>query len=171
VSKGDLSIVGGMAVTPVLPFRVDDRTTSSASATHKPGEPLKQNNANFALLCATGDPEQGTDAFIGIAHNESTETSTADGAVDISVVIPFITRIRGKATTVANVDTDAERLGVDMDAVTFDLTAGVFTIDENEADDPNVHSLVIVPGADEDPTQGWIDVYVKPLGTLFGNAL
>ena len=168
MSKGDLAIVGGGASTPVLPFRVDDRTTSSASATHKAGEPLKQNNANFALLCADGDPEQGTDAFIGLAHNESTETSAAEGLVDVEVIVPFITRIRGKATTAANIDTDAKLKGVLQDAVNFDLVASVFTIDEDEGDDPNVHSLVIVDG---DINKGTLDVYVKPLGTLFGNAL
>ena len=167
MAKGDLAVVGGIAATPVLPFRVDDRTTSSASATHKPGEPLKQ-SGNFTLLCATGDPEQGTDAFIGLAHNESTETSSADGSVDIEVVVPYITRIRGKATTVANIDTDDELEGVLNDAVTFDLTGSTFTIDENEGDDPNVHGLVIVDG---DIDKGTLDVIVKPLATLFGNAI
>lgn len=171
MAKGDLSVVGGASVTPVLPFRVQDRTSSSASATHKAGEPLKQNAANYALLCATGDPEQGTDAFIGLAHNESTETATADGKVDAEVAVPFITRIRGKATTVANIDTDAELLGLEMDAVSLDLTAGVFTIDENEGDDPNVHGFVIVNPDTGDLAKGMVDVYVKPLATLFGNAL
>lgn len=161
-------MVGGSGVTPVLPFRVDDRTTSSASATHKPGEPLKQSNGNFALLLADGDPEQGTDAFIGIALNESTETSSAEGSVDVEVVVPFVTRLRGRATTAANMDTDSELKAFIQDAVCFDLVAGVFTVDEDEGDDPNVHSLVIVDG---DIAKGTLDVYVKPLGTLFGNAL
>lgn len=165
---GDLAIVGGAAVTPVLPFRVDDRDTSSASATIKPGEPVKQNNANFVLLCATGDPEQGTDAFVGIAHNESDETSSAEGTVDVEVVAPYVTRIRGRATTSTNIDTDAELKGVLMDAVTFDLSSGDFTIDEDETDDPDVHGLVIVDG---DINKGTLDVYVKPLATLFGNAI
>lgn len=162
--------MGGGASTQVLPFRVDDRTTSSASATHKAGEPLKQ-NGNFSLLCADGDPEQGTDAFIGIAHNESTETSTVDGRVDIEVAVPYITVIRGKATTPANIDTDDELELVLMDAVTFDLVGGIFTIDEDEGDDPNVHSLVIVNANESDLTKGELDVVLKPLGTLFGNAL
>jgi hypothetical protein len=165
--KADIKIVGGNTVTPVLPYRVDDRTTSSATATHKPGEPIKQ-AGNFTLLCATGDPEQGTDAFIGIAQNESDETSTVDGSVDIATVIPFVTRMRANMTTPANCDTDDELEGLLNDAVCFDLVAGVFTIDEDEGDDPNVHTLVIVDG---DIRKGTLDFYAKPLGTLFGNAL
>jgi hypothetical protein len=167
MSLGDLTIVGGGAVTSVLPFKVDDRTTSSATATHKAGEPVKQ-STTFALLCADGDPEQGTDAFIGICQTESTETSTVDGSVDVAVVVPYVTRIRGRATTATNMNTDAKLLAFLQDAVCFDLANGLFTIDEDETDDPNVHSLVIVDG---DITKGTLDVYVKPLGTLFGNAL
>lgn len=168
MSLGDLAIVAGASSSPSLPFRVDDRTTSSAAATIKAGEPVKQSNANFVLLCATGDPEQGTDAFVGLAKNESTETSTAEGTVDVEVVTPYISRIRGKATTPANINSDANLKGVLLDAVSLDLTAGVFTIDEDETDDPNVHGFVIVDG---DIEKGTLDVYVKPLATLFGNAL
>jgi hypothetical protein len=128
---------------------------------------LKQ-STNFVLLCATGDPEVGTDAFVGIADRESDETSTVDGTVDVAVAIPFVTRMRGKATTPANMNTDDELEGILNDAVTFDLTAGVFTIDEDEGDDPNVHGLVLVDG---DIRKGTLDFYVKPLNTLFGNAL
>lgn len=166
--KGDIQIVGGAAATPTLPFRVDDRTTSSASATHKPGEPLKQSNANFALLCATGEPVQSAGLFIGIAHNESDETSTADGSVDVDVCVPFVTRLRAKATTAANLNTDALLEGLLMDAVTFDLTAGVFTVDEDEGDDPNEHGLVIVDG---DINKGTIDFVVKPLVSVFGHSI
>jgi hypothetical protein len=166
MSLADISIVAGRG--EVLPFKVDDRTTSSATATIKAGEPVKQSNSNYALLLATGDPEQGTDAFIGIAHNESTETSTAEGWLDVDIVVPYITRLRGRATTSANINTAAKLLGVLQDSVTFDLTSGAFTIDEDEGDDPNVHSLVIVDG---DIAKGTLDVYVKPLATLFGNAI
>lgn len=167
--KGDFQVIGGNTVTPILPFRVDDRTTSSAAATQKPGEPLKAfNNTNYVLLCATGDPEVGTDAFVGLAERESDETSSADGSVDASVAVPFVTKFRAKATTPANIATDAALLGVLQDSVCLDLTNGVFTIDEDEGDDPNVHAFVIVDG---DIAKGTLDFYVKPLNTLFGNAL
>jgi hypothetical protein len=164
---GDIQVIGGNTVTPILPFRVDDRTASSAAATIKPGEPIKQ-SGNFALLVATGDPEVGTDAFIGVAENESSETSTVDGFVNANVAVPYVTKYRGKATTPANMNTDDELEGILLDAVCFDLVAGVFTIDEDEGDDPNVHGLVIIDG---DIRKGTLDVYVKPLNTLFGNAL
>lgn len=167
--------MGGAAATPVMRWRVDDRDTSSAAATHKAGEPLKQNNANFALLNATGEPVQSAGLFLGIAHNESDETATAEGTVDIEMCTPWITRIRGKATTIANADTDTERKGIEMDAVTFDLTSGVFTIDENEGDDPNEHGLVILNEPDNvdshDFTKGDLTVVVKPLVCLFGHSI
>lgn len=168
MSKADITVIGGNTVTPVLPFKVDDRTTSSAAGVINPGEPVKQSNANYALLVATGDPEQGTDALIGIAENESTETASAEGEVNVAVIVPFVTRLRGKATTAANIDTAAELLDVLQDAVTFDVTAGVVTVDEDETDDPNVHGLVLVDG---DTAKGTLDFYAKPLATLFGNAL
>lgn len=167
--KGDIQTIGGNTVTPILPFRTDDRTTSSASATVKPGEPLKGlSNTNFVLLCADGDPEAGTDAFVGIAERESDETSSAEGTVDASVCVPFITKMRAKATTVANIDTDAKLKAFLQNSVTFNLTNGVFTLNEDETSDPNVHAFVIVDG---DIAKGTLDFYCKPLNTLFGNAL
>lgn len=172
MSIGDLKVVGGRAVTPTLRFLVDDRDTSGATATHKPGEPVKRDNANFVLLCATGDPEQGTDAFVGICANESTELADAEGIVDVEVAVPFITRIRGKAEVVGNYDSQSEFESRQTNAVTFVLTGSTFTINEDEGDDPNSHTLVVAGGIPAaDLSQGWIDVYVKPLGTLFGNAI
>ena len=83
---------------PTRTVRVDDRTTSGASATIKPGEPIKK-STNFAILLADGDPEVGTDEFLGIAKKESTETSAADGVVEYYSMIPGLTELQGKVTT------------------------------------------------------------------------
>jgi len=66
-------------------------------------------------------------------------------------VLPVRTLIRGKATTSANMDTASELDGLKLDWVCFDDTAssgtnGIFTIDEDETDDPNVHGLCIMDG-------------------------
>ena len=180
MAKADLSIVGGEAATPVVPFRTDDRTTSTHLATIKPGEALCRvpTDGHFATFVLTGEPTYTTtaSAFIGIAENESNETSTAEGTVNISVVVPYITRLRGKASTPANMDTDAELKAFLMNAVKFDGIATVagnttttpYTIDENDTDDQNDAGLVIVDG---DTRRGTLDVYVKPLSTLFGRSV
>src|SRR4051812_43402429 len=90
MAKGDIKVLKHPG--PTVKYRVDDRTSSSASATMKAGEPIKRTSAsggNFALLCATGDPLIGStnQPFLGITRKESTETSTVDGVVEcISIV-------------------------------------------------------------------------------------
>jgi hypothetical protein len=78
----------------------------------------------------------------------------------------MVTVLRAKATTVANIDTAAKLLAIISDAITFDNTSNVITIDENEGDDPNVHGLVVIGG---NISKGTLDVVVKPLATIFGN--
>jgi hypothetical protein len=163
--KGDVTIVRG-AIGDVTRFPVDDRTTSSQTETIKPGNPVTQDNANFVEIVANGGPVNSTGLFVGIAHNESDETSSADGEVDVEVVVPFVTIMRARATTAANIDTAAKLLGIKFDAVAFDNTSNVITIDEDEGDDPNEHGLVIVGG---DINKGTLDFYVKPLASVFGN--
>jgi hypothetical protein len=165
MAKGDVKIVGGGASTAVLPFLTDDRTTSSQTETIKPGEPVTQDNGNFVEIVVNGGPVNSTGLFVGIAHNESTETSSAEGEVDVEVVVPFVTRMRANATTKANV-TAANLKTYKLDAVAFDNTANVITIDEDEGDDPNEHGLVIVDG---DVAKGTLDFYAKPLACLLGN--
>jgi len=172
MAKADISIVGGDAVTPRQNFYVDDRTTSSASATIKPGEPVKLEDAaggnNFALLLATGEPNvTSTTRFVGIAEDESDETSAADGSVNVAIVVPYITKLRCKAHTGTNINTVAKIKLLTGDAVTFDLTSSKFTVNEDEGDDPNDHGLVMV---DFDIEKGLVDFYVKPLTTLLGNS-
>jgi len=120
-------------------YEAEDRTTSSITATMKPGEPVKVagTGTNFVQPLATGDPEVQTDEFVGIVRKESTETSTVDGKVEVTTLIPVKTVLRAKATTTTNVNTAAKLLALMNDWVTFDLTAstgtnGIFTIDSNE---------------------------------------
>lgn len=162
--KGDVTIISG-ALGNVLPFLVDDRTTSSQTETIKPGNPVTQDNGNYVEIVVNGGPVNSTGLLVGIAHNESTETSSAEGEVDVEVVVPFITLMRAKATTPANV-TAANLKTYKLDAVTFDNVSNVITIDEDEGDDPNEHGLVIVAG---DTSKGTLDFYAKPLACAFGN--
>ena len=161
----DIKIVrgGGSSYT----VRTDDRDTSSASATIKRGEPVKRNNANFALRIATGDPEIGTDILLGIASSESTELAATEGTVEVTQILPQ-TVLRGVMTTPSNANTDAELLGIELDYVTFDVTGTIVTINENENDDPNVHGLFIIGG---DIVAGTLDVLVHMSATLSGTTV
>jgi len=168
MSLGDVKIISG-GVANVISFPVDDRTTSSQTETIKAGEPVQVDNENYVEIVVDGGPVQtGANHFVGVAHNESSETSSAEGVVEVEQIIPNYTVLRAKATTPANIDTAAELLAIRGDAVTFDNASNVITIDENEGDDPNVHGLVIVGGNID---RGTIDFIVKPLATLFGRSV
>lgn len=146
-------------------FETDDRTSSQMSYTIKAGEPCKQllaNTEQYVVVIATGEPRIGVYQFVGIARKESTETSTANGKVEIVTIIPMVTVLRGKATTAGNFDSVSEILALKNNWVNFDVTAstgtnGIFTIDENDTSDPNVNSLMILDG---DPTDKTVDVFV-----------
>lgn len=155
------------------PFGAEDRTTSSVTAAMDPGEPVKRagTGGNFVQPLATGDPENGTDIFIGIVNKQSDETSSADGNVDVKICGPG-TVIQGRATTSTNMNTAAKLLAIRHDYVNFDVTAstgtnGVFTIDENEGDDPNVHALFIITG---DVEKGTLEC-LTALSLFFGNGI
>lgn len=169
MAKGDVTIrEWGGAQARV--WQVDDRTSSSETDTLKPGEPVKRTAAGspFVIGLATGDPEAGTDVMVGIALSESTETSTVDGEVEVLEVVPGKTVLEVKATTASNVDTQAKIDALVGDTVTFDLTGGVYTVDENEGDDDDVHGLLVIGG---DVTRGTLFVTVKDAVTPSGSAL
>jgi len=150
-------------------YQVQDRTSSSETDTVKAGEPVKLAAAGspYVIPLATGDPEIGTDLFVGIAAGESTETSSADGTVDVIEITPN-TILEAKATTSTNVNTQAKIDALVGDTVCFDFDNTNYTIDENEGDDDNVHALRIVGG---DPDKETLQVKVKWQATDMGAAI
>lgn len=156
---------------PTRSYQVDDRTTSSQTAEYEVGEPLKAGAANpYVIALATGDPEIGTDQFVGITAQKSTETSTADGTVLVTTCIPVKTMLNARATTTANVDTQAEIDALVNDWVCGDLSgtgtngsAAYFYIDEDEGDDPNVHAFQIQGG---DPVSYRLDFIVHAMASI-----
>ncbi len=168
----DIAIVSSPGDT--LTFKTDDRDTSGETVTVKAGDVVKRGGAgnNFAVVVLTGDPEVATDMVIGVVARDSTETASADGTVEVTTLIPGQTVLRGKATTKANMDTAAELLLLLNDTVAFDRTAanntGTLTIDEDEADDPNVHGLTILSG---DTVKGTLDVSVHSMATFAGTSI
>ena len=154
MALNDVKIVSG--AYKVQKFQV----AAGAVGSIKAGEPVKKTGVGspYVILLADGDPEYGTDIFIGIAMNTSTDTAGADGTVDVAIVVPGITVMRCKATTAANVDTQAEIDALVGDTVSMDLTSTTFTIDENEGDDDNVHGFIILGG---DPIAKTLDFVAK----------
>lgn len=120
---------------------------------------LAGTGANYATIILDGDPEQGTDIFLGVTKNDGSQTATANGVVDVEIVGPGSV-LQGKMNTPANADTAAELLGIIGDYVTFDRSAataaGILTIDENEGSDNDVHGLFILGG---DIVKGTLDVF------------
>jgi len=153
----------------------EDRTTSSVTAQMSVGEPVKKGGtgSNFATPLATGDPEVGTDEMVGIVRKQSTETSTADGVVEVVTLLPYQTVLRAKATTAANINTVAKINALVGDWVGGEVTAltgtnGDFTINEDEGDDPNVHAFKILDG---DSVKGTLDFIVHSHATSAGTTI
>ena len=179
MARGDVRVVGNAAITPAFKFAVEDRTASTTVAVIQPGEIVEAGGTgnNFVLPCVDGDPVQaGSSRFVGPGKTVSTETSTADGYMDVDCVIPMCTVLEARATTPANVNLQSEWDAIQNDTVCFDAAAinasrdtTPFTIDENEGDDPNDHGCVMIGWDINRPA--FIQFVVKPLVTLFGNNL
>lgn len=151
----------------VIGFSHSDEFRVAASATRmRVGEPLEFNgtytsgvaSANTVVQAADATPVIATDNFVGISGQDaavdSAGTVTAQ-KIQVRVPIAHFTRIRGKAKTSTNIDTDTELLGVLWDLVLFDLTSSEFTIDETAAADTS--ALIVRNG---NTAKGLLDVVV-----------
>ena len=158
MAKNDVKIVKHPG--PVRQYDTEDLTNSDESTVLYPGEPVKRTDstADYVERLETGDPEQGADEFIGIVAKESTETSSADGKVNVYTLIPALTVLRAKAQTTTNINTAAKLLAYMHNWIVFDLTSTTFTLDENAGDDPNKSGLKIIGG---DITRYTLDVLVN----------
>lgn len=178
MALGDVRIVNALT-GGTYEWPVEDRNTTTTVATIKPGEPVEAGGTgnNFALPIVNGEPVQAQSTrLIGIGSSVSTETATADGYMNVEHVVPMLTVLECRVTTIANVDTRAEFDAIIGDTICFDAAAinasrdtTPYTIDEDEGDDPNDHGLVVVGWDERRPA--FLKVVVKPLVTLFGNNL
>jgi len=144
MAKGDVKIKDPMG----RPLPVWTWQTEAAATDILAGEPVKLKAAGspYVIPLATGEPVIGTTTqMIGIAASDSTHTASADGNVEVYVPLSGVV-YSAKATTPANIDTQAELNALVGDRVTFDLTSSVYTVDEDEGDDAP-HGLQIVGGS------------------------
>lgn len=152
--------------TPYDTIPTVTQRTEAAATDINPGEPVKRGGTggNYAIPLANGDPEVSADLVLGIAASASTHTATADGVVQIYQPLQGV-QYKCRATDPTNIDTDAELLAIEMDRVTFDLAAGVYTVDEDEGDNAD-HGLVIRGG---DIGTGDLFIEIRDCVTLQGN--
>ncbi len=157
MSLNDLKVIKHPGYTRV--YKAEDTDTSDLSVSMKPGEPAKigGTGSNFVTLLISGDPVALANEVVGIVRKESTETATADGEVDITLILPVKTVVRGRAQSAGNIDTANKIAALQYDWVTFDIVAGggAVTINENEGSDRDVHGLCMI---DFDVLEGTIDV-------------
>lgn len=158
MSHGDISVIGISG--GARPFRI------AASATrYYAGEPMMKTptyssgaaSVNTITVVTDAKPTVATDEFVGIAAKDAPTLPATLAAHTTSVIVPIphITKLRGRAKTAANVDTDAELLLILGDFVLFDLTSTVYTIDDTAAAD--TAGLQIVDG---NPAKSTLDVVV-----------
>ncbi len=162
MALGDIRIVsnGGRNVTPSRSYQV------AASATLiLPGEPVKLSAAGsqYVIKLADAEPVVGTTTeMLGIAQSTSTNTAGADGVVEVAIAVPG-TIYRARAKSAAAIDTQAELNALIGNQVVFDLTSGVFTVDESAAHGAT-NGIQILGG---DPVSAEIDFTIRSGASLF----
>jgi len=147
MAKGDMRVLGqgGHSDVPSWTWQ-----TEAGATDIKAGEPVKLKAAGspYAIPLATLDLTIGTDtAMVGIAASDSSHTATADGTIDVYMPLPG-TVWACKATTVANIDTQAKLNALVGDRVVVTLASSTYTIDENAGDGVN-NAFYILGGVPE----------------------
>jgi hypothetical protein len=163
--KADLKVIG--------PNATFGRYLVSGGTSIEAGEPLHSlgaltngaSNLNTYVLAAADTPVIGTHKFGGIA-NENSENAAAGTTLEqflnTSNPVPYVGRIRGKAETLASVDTLTELALLIQDTVLIDYSAAggaggaqLYTIKEVASADTS--GLEIAGG---NPALGTLDVFV-----------
>lgn len=163
--RGDLSVIGFSQSVP--------RRVAASATRYEVGEPLHGlgaltsgvDNTNTYVLAAADTPVIGTHKFGGVAISRClplvTGTVVAHKAM-AACPVPWLGRIRGRAETVASVDTTSELIGVTGDVVLIDYNATggtdggeLYTIKEVASADTS--GLEIIDG---DILKGTLDVLV-----------
>jgi hypothetical protein len=152
------------------------RTEANVKLGMAPGDAVivAGSGTNYVDLLLDGMPTRGTDVFVGITKSGAANipnTAAANGVQIVELVGPG-TILEGKATTAANVNTDAKLLGMLNDTTNFDRSAataaGILTIDETNttAKKSSTLSLVIISG---DINKGTLRVAVTGGGIIGGS--
>lgn len=134
--------------------------TEAAATAILAGEPVKNKSTGspYAIPLADGDPTTSTATpVLGIAKSDSTQTSTADGVVEVyRVTENTILAAKAKSSTAA--DTQAEINALCGKQVVLDLTSSAWTVDTAAAN-ANTNGVVCVGG---DPDKSVIYFRFRP---------
>lgn len=167
MARADIKIVdtGGHGAVPTFNWQVDDTATSSANAILA-GEPVKQGAAasQYAIPLADGDLTIGTDQpMIGIAKNDSTATSSANGVVDVYMPLPGVL-YEMRAKTASLVDTQAEIDAIVGENLVMDLTSSSYTLDTAGGSAASNAFLVVGGNVERRSLQFHIGLHATVLG-------
>lgn len=166
MAVNDFRIVQGKGSS--LTWLVDDRTTSGAATIISAGEFAKTGatSSQFVVPLVDGDLTIGTDQPLhGLAVRNSTETSSADGEVEL--VIPSMELVyEGLEKTASLADTQAEIDALVGESYVLDLTSTNWRIDSASSDGAN-NAFKIVGG---DPTRSALRFIIRTDATFFGRA-
>lgn len=163
MARGDLTVIGVSAGSH--PYRVAAGATRGYAGDPIINTSVGTNGAGSVNTCVVATDESpviGTDSFVGVAAQNMKVNSSGTvlaSKFQVTVPIPSVTRIRGKATTVSSVDTAAELLAILWDYVLFNLDTGVYTIHDIASADSS--ALTIVDGK---TFNGTLDVVVSAVG-------
>lgn len=163
MAKGDMSTVG-------IDGGNQPRRVAASATRYYTGEPMNWFPAissgaaavNTIVVLTDTKPRVATDQFQGLAAKDAVVNSSGTVVAHkayVTVPIPLVTRIRARAKTAANVDTDTELLGVMGDALDMDLTAAVYTWDDVAASNASAFQCV-----DGNPAKSTLDCLVDPRG-------
>jgi len=120
----------------------DEYQVNRGATVINPGEPVSKPLASSSVLAlATNKPVVATDFLAGIASSTSNQTSTADGKVKVTKLVPGMTFLISPKVA-ATWDTQAEYDALVGSRVLLDLTGGVYTI---LASDGSTNGCVIMP--------------------------
>lgn len=146
MAKGNVSTVG-------IDGGNQPRRVAAAATRFYSGEPLNSvmthtagaASVNTVVVLTDTKPRVATDSFQGIASTDAPVNSAGTvvaGKVYVAVPIPYVTRIRANAKTLADVDTDTELLAILFDFLDFDLTTAVYTWDDVAASNASAFQCV-----------------------------
>lgn len=164
MSDNDIQIVdvGGHAGLPTYQWQV----ASGAAASIGPGEPLKMSASasQYVVLQADADLTIGTDQPMpGVAANTSTDTTSADGVVQVWMPLPgVIYRVRALTAGLADTASEINALIGEYDVI--DLTSSAFTLDTAAGSGAN-NAYLIVGG---EATISSLHVMLRSDATVFG---
>lgn len=144
MASGDIRIVtaNGRSL-PTVSFPVKGGTTAI-----NPGEPVKINvsgsSGYYVVAVADADGTVRNMYFVGIAAKASSQTSSADGTVEV-YLHQSGTLYAAKTKTANAANTDAKIAAKTLYRLVFDLTSSTYTIDDT-ATDAQGNALLVISG-------------------------